>query len=369
MSAEFVHQSTPARPPPSNARGARAWMRTNLFSSPGNSLITIVLGLGFAWAVLSLFKWGVLNALGGGATIGECNALQGQGACWTVVADKWQRMLFGIYPQDQQWRPALAVMLFCAMLILSAMRVCWHARILVPLWVGTSAVCALLMAGGFFGLDAVPTALWGGLPITLMLAVYGTACAFPLGVLLALGRRSKLPVIRAASVTYIELIRGVPLITVLFMASIMFALFLPEGVSFDKLLRAGVAIMLFNAAYVAEVVRGGLQSLPKGQVEAAHALGLSYWQTQRMVVLPQALKLTIPAQVNSFIDNFKDTSLVIIVSIFDFLYAVKQAVVSDLEWRHYFVEAYLFAMAIYWIFCFAMSRYSLWLERHLDRTR
>jgi general L-amino acid transport system permease protein len=202
-----------------------------------------------------------------------------------------------------------------------------------------------------------------------MLAVFGTLFAFPLGVLLALGRRSELPVVRAVSIVYIELIRGVPLITVLFMASIMFALFLPEGISFDKLLRAQVAIILFNAAYIAEVVRGGLQALPRGQLEAAQALGLSYWRTNYLVILPQALRITIPAQVNSFIDNFKDTSLVIIVSIFDFLFAVKQAVISDLNWRHYFVEGYLFAMSIYWIFCFAMSRYSQWLERHLNRDR
>ena len=200
-----------------------------------------------------------------------------------------------------------------------------------------------------------------------MLAIYGTLLAFPLGVLLALGRRSQLPIIRSVSIAYIELVRGVPLITVLFMASIMFALFMPEGISFDKLLRAQVAIILFNAAYIAEVVRGGLQALPRGQYEAAHALGLGYWKTHLLVILPQALKVTIPAQVNSFIDNFKDTSLVIIVSIFDFLYAVKQSVVSDLDWRHYFIEGYLFAMAVYWVFCYAMSRYSQWLERHLNR--
>ena len=185
--------------------------------------------------------------------------------------------------------------------------------------------------------------------------------------LLALGRRSALPIVRAASIVYIELVRAVPLITVLFMASIMFALFLPEGVSFDKLLRAQVAIVLFNAAYIAEIVRAGLQALPRGQYEAADALGLGYWQTQLLVILPQALKITIPAQVNSFIDNFKDTSLVIIVSIFDFLYAVRQAVISDLDWRHYFVEGYLFAMAVYWLFCYAMSHYSQWLEKHLSR--
>ena len=344
----------------------RQWLRDNLFSTPTNTAITLLLGLLLVWLGSQFFAWAILNAVWGKASVATCNALMGQGACWAVVADKWRQMLFGIYPQEEQWRPAVAVLVFCAVLILSAMRRFWKLRRLAALWLVGNLLCGWMMAGGF-GLTPVPTAQWGGLPITLMLAVFGTLFAFPLGVLLALGRQSRLPIIRAASIVYIELIRGVPLITVLFMASIMFALFLPEGVSFDKLLRAQIAITLFNAAYIAEVVRAGLQSLPRGQYEAAHALGLGYWQTQLLVILPQALKVTIPAQVNSFIDNFKDTSLVIIVSIFDFLYAVKQSVVSDLDWRHYFIEGYLFAMAVYWVFCFAMSRYSQWLEKHLSR--
>ncbi|EXI70719.1 MAG TPA: amino acid ABC transporter permease [Candidatus Accumulibacter phosphatis] len=342
------------------------WLRANLFSSVANGVTTLLLLGLLVWLGDRLLTWAVLNAVWGNASVATCNALLGQGACWAVVADKWRQMLFGIYPQAEQWRPAAAVLIFCGMLVLTAMRRFWHLRRLLVLWLGGSLLCAWLMAGGG-GLTPVPTALWGGLPITLMLAVFGTLLAFPLGVLLALGRRSSLPIIRAVSISYIELVRGVPLITVLFMASIMFALFLPEGISFDKLLRAQVAIILFNAAYIAEVVRAGLQALPRGQHEAAAALGLGYWQTQLLVILPQALRITIPAQVNSFIDNFKDTSLVIIVSIFDFLYAVRQAVISDLDWRHYFVEGYLFAMAVYWLFCYAMSHYSQWLEKHLAR--
>ncbi|MBV8503882.1 MAG: amino acid ABC transporter permease [Paucibacter sp.] len=351
--------------PPRRLRAGR-WLREKLFSSVGNSITTLVL-LGLViWLGGKFLAWGLLHAVWGQAEVSTCNALGGQGACWAVVADKWRQMLFGVYPGSEQWRPAAAVLLLCAALIVSALRRFWRWRLLVAIWIAVTCVDAWLMAGGW-GLAPVETAQWGGLPVTLMLAVYGTALAFPLGVLLALGRRSQLPVVRAVSVVYIELVRGVPLITVLFMASLMFALFLPEGMGFDKLLRAQLAITLFNAAYIAEVVRGGLQALPKGQHEAAHALGLGYWQTQGLVILPQALRITIPAQVNSFIDNFKDTSLVIIVSIFDFLYAVKQAVISDLGWRHYFVEGYLFAMAIYWIFCFAMSRYSQWLEMQLNR--
>ncbi len=344
------------------------WLRANLFSSPGNTVTTMLVVALLAWLGGKFFAWAVLDAVWGKVGVAACNAASGQGACWAVVAEKWRQMLFGIYPQAEQWRPAAAVLLLCAMLVVSAVREFWRWRLLAALWIGGTAACAWLMGGGL-GLSRVETSLWGGLPITLMLAIYGTLLAFPLGILLALGRRSRLPIIRSASIVYIELVRGVPLITVLFMASIMFALFMPEGITFDKLLRAQVAIVLFNAAYIAEVVRGGLQALPKGQYEAADALGLGYWKTQLLVILPQALKITIPAQVNSFIDNFKDTSLVIIVSIFDFLYAVKQSVVSDLDWRHYFIEGYLFAMAVYWIFCYAISRYSQWLERHLNRDR
>lgn len=342
------------------------WLRANLFPTPLNTLLSVVLLAALCWLGAKFLSWGVLNAVWGKAGVAACNAAVGTGACWAVVAEKWRQMLFGIYPQAEQWRPAASVLLFCLLLVLSAMRSMWSMRRLVALWIVVNGLCGWLLAGGF-GLEPVPTSQWGGLPITLMLAVFGTLLAFPLGLLLALGRRSNLPIVRAFSVVYIELVRGVPLITVLFMASIMFALFLPEGISFDKLLRAQVAMILFNAAYIAEIVRGGLQALPRGQVEAAQALGLGYWQTNLLVVLPQALKVTIPAQVNSFIDNFKDTSLVIIVSIFDFLFAVKQSVISDLNWRHFFVEGYLFAMSVYWIFCFAMSRYSQWLERHLNR--
>jgi len=345
---------------------ALRWLRANLFSSAGNALTTVLVIALIAWLGGMFLEWAVLDATWGKVGVAACNAMNGHGACWAVVAEKWRQMLFGIYPPAEQWRPAAAVLLLCAMLVVSAVRAFWRWKRLTALWVAGTAISAWLMGGGA-GLARVETSLWGGLPITMILAVYGTLLAFPLGVLLALGRRSELPIIRSMSIAYIELVRGVPLITVLFMASIMFALFMPEGISFDKLLRAQIAIILFNAAYIAEVVRGGLQSLPRGQYEAAHALGLGYWRTQLLIVLPQALKVTIPAQVNSFIDNFKDTSLVIIVSIFDFLYAVKQSVVSDLEWRHYFIEGYLFAMAIYWVFCYAMSRYSQWLERHLNR--
>jgi general L-amino acid transport system permease protein len=231
------------------------------------------------------------------------------------------------------------------------------------------AVFFVLMGGGYFGLTQVSTDLWGGLPLTIMLATLSIAFAFPLSILVALGRRSDLPAIRTLCTVYVELIRGVPLISVLFMASFMFPLFMPQGVTIDVLLRVLVGITLFAAAYMAEVIRGGLQAIPKGQVEAAQSLGLSYWQTQRKIVLPQALAMVVPGVMNNFISIFKDTSLVTIVSLYELTGATGLAFNSDADWRPYKIEAYLFITAIYFVFCFAMSRYSLWIEKQLNRSR
>ena len=217
-------------------------------------------------------------------------------------------------------------------------------------------------------LSYVETGLWGGIPVTLILATYGLVFAFPFGILLALGRRSNLPLIKGLCVGFIELIRGVPLISVLFMASFMFPLFMPPGTSIDVLLRVLVGITLFSAAYMAEIVRGGLQAIPKGQLEAADTLGLSYWQTQRKIVLPQALALVVPSMMNSFIALFKDTSLVTIVSLYELTGSMGLALDSDSDWRPFKIEAYMFITAIYFVFCFSMSRYSLWIERQLRRS-
>ncbi|MGQ9372212.1 amino acid ABC transporter permease, partial [Azospirillum sp. ST 5-10] len=216
---------------------------------------------------------------------------------------------------------------------------------------------AVLMWGGVFGLSYVENAYWGGLPLTLILSVIGLAVAFPVSILLALGRRSDLPAVKAVCVAYIELIRGVPLISLLFMASVMFPLFLPTGVNIDKLLRAQIAFILFAAAYMAEAIRGGLQAIPKGQYEAADSLGLGYWQKMGKIILPQALAISIPPLVNTFISSFKDTSLVIIIGLYDLLGTAKAAL-TDPAWRGYYREAYLFIGLIYWCFCFFMSKYS-----------
>ena len=226
-------------------------------------------------------------------------------------------------------------------------------------------LCFLLFTGDGFGLEPVETPLWGGLFLTLVIALTGIVASLPIGVVLALGRRSQMPVVKAVCVVFIELWRGVPLITVLFMASVMFPLFMPEGVNFDKLLRALLGVMFFSSAYMAEVVRGGLQAIPKGQYEAADALGLSFWKSMGLVILPQALKVVIPGIVNTFIGMFKDTTLVLIIGLFDFL-GMAQAVSTNPDWLGFYVEGYVFVAFGFWVFCFGMSRYSIYLENKLQ---
>ncbi len=361
--------------PPIGTSGPIGWLRANLFGTWWSTAVTLLLGwllLRWAWG---LIDWGVVHAVWtvpqtpqGGPDPARCRALQGAGACWAMIGDKARFILFGQYPYQQQWRPALCVLLFIALYGVSASRRFWR-RELGYLWVLVLAAILALMWGGFAGLPFVANDQWGGLPITLLLSTFGLALAFPLAVLVALGRRSReLPVVRLLCVLYVELIRGVPLISLLFMASVMFPLFMPEGMNPDKLLRAQVAFILFAAAYLAEVVRGGLQALPKGQTEAADALGLSYWAKVRLVVLPQALRLVIPPLVNTFIGFFKDTSLVLIIGLTDLLTAGKVAL-ADPVWTGFAREVYLFLAVIYFAFCFAMSRYSRGLEAHLAAAR
>ena len=285
-----------------------------------------------------------------------------------MIGDKYRFILFGRYPYTEQWRPAICVALFVGLYAISAWRRFWRKELLL-IWLATLVAIGVLMWGGVFGLTYVAQDQWGGLPITLILATFGLAFAFPLAVLVALGRRATtLPAVRVLCIVYVELIRGVPLVSLLFMASVMFPLFMPAGVNIDKLLRAQIAIILFAGAYLAEVVRGGLQALPKGQFEGADALGLSYWQKTGFIILPQALRLVIPPLVNTFISFFKDTSLVLIIGIFDLLTAGKIAL-SDPIWASYTTEVYLVLALIYFLFCFAMSKYSRGLEREFSRSR
>ncbi len=360
-----IDKSTAARARPATKADPLGWVRANLFNGWFNSVLSIAILLLLVWLVPPLFRWAVLDAVWGHATPDDCKAAAG--ACWAVVTEKYRLILFGRYPFEQQWRPLLAALALIAMALVSCDRRTW-GRSLIVIWALGLGTFFILMGGGVLGLEPVRTNLWGGLPLTLMLAFIGIAAAFPIAILLALGRRSSLPIISNLSIAYIELIRGVPLITLLFMASFMLPLFMPTGVNIESIVRAQVAIIMFAAAYLAEVIRGGLQALPKGQYEAAAALGLGYWQTQWLIILPQALKVAIPPIVNTFIGLFKDTSLVAIVGLTDLVLATRQAI-GDPEWRQFFIEAYLFIMVIFWIFCFFMSKYSQALERRLATDR
>jgi general L-amino acid transport system permease protein len=323
-----------------------------------NALLTLVLLLALGKLLLWFVDWAFLDAVWRPDTK-ACRA--GTGACWGFIADKHRFILFGTYPFEEHWRPAVATLLLVALWVLSGFRAMWNPK-LVAIWALGLAAIGILMWGGIFGLPAVENERWGGLILTLILFTFGVAFAFPLSILLALARRSTLPAIRALAVGYIELVRGVPLISLLFMASVMLPLFLPEGLGIDKLLRAQIALILFAAAYLAEVVRGGLQAIPKEQYEAADALGLTYWQRTRAVVLPQALRIAVPPLVSTFIGFFKNTSLVVVIGLFDFLSTVKVSL-NEPAWTGFGVEAYFFAALVYFAFCYAMSLYSRGLER------
>lgn len=408
--------------PPAIERGALGWIRKNLFSSWANGITTVVLLAAVVWFLQGFLNWAVFTAT---FTAPNGQACRGHGACWALIHEKYRYIFFGSFPYEQHWRPLLAVLTMLVMLVTSADRRMWNSRLLW-IWAVGSFVTFLLMFGvlsfpislflfvalavgglglilrgvvaepvelnayrallaiGAIGLvlrvvgvmpawaltiapfDYVETGLWGGLPVTMILATYGLVFAFPYGVLLALGRRSKLPLIKGLCVGFIELIRGVPLISLLIMASVMLPLFLPQGTTIDKFLRALVAVILFAGAYIAEIIRGGLQSLPKGQFEAADAMALNYPQKTILVILPQALRVVIPPLINTFIGFFKDTSLVLIIGIFDFLNTANQALV-DPNWAGFPAEVYLFAAFVYFLFCFSMSRYSKYLEVELNK--
>jgi len=362
--------------PPRGERGPLAWMRKNLFASPGDTVLTIV-GLILVAVILPPFlRWAFFDAVWTGTDRTFCATVaQGgvqpdvwSGACWPFVKAKFVQFMFGRYPADERWRVMLVAGMFAALLVPLLIPRVPRKGLNAILFFGVVPIVAfILLIGGWFGLAHVETALWGGLLVTLVLSYVGISVSLPLGVLLALGRRSKLPVVKMLSVVFIETVRGVPLVTVLFMASVMLPLFLPPGTTFDKLLRALIGVALFASAYMAEVVRGGLQAIPKGQYEGADSLGLGYWQKMILIVLPQALKLVIPGIVNTFIGLFKDTSLVSIIGMFDLLGIVRQSF-SDSAWAtaQTPMTGLVFAGFIFWIFCFGMSRYSIFMERRLD---
>lgn len=414
--------------PPSTTPGVIGWLRANLFSSPLNAGLTCLAAYVLYLVVPPLVRWALVDADWVGTTREACRR---EGACWVFIRVWFERLMYGLYPEEEIWRIKLGYgLLVAAGTLLFVPRFPWkhwvggfllvvYPLIAFYLFVGgtvrasvvdlavgllLATATALRLAPRFrerawvrgwrraylpFAAAAlgwlvigsrlvgpvpptvslhlwplVETRLWGGLFLTLVIAAVGIVGSLPLGVLLALGRRSALPVVRAICVAFIEVWRGVPLITVLFMASNMFPLFMPEGVNFDKLLRALLGVTIFASAYMAEVVRGGLQAIPAGQYEAAAALGLGYWRATGLVVLPQALRIVIPGIVNNFIGLFKDTTLVLIIGLFDFL-GMAQAASSNTNWLGFAIEGYVFTGFGFWVFCFGMSRYSQHLERRL----
>jgi general L-amino acid transport system permease protein len=353
------------RPAPLLQTGAIAWLRANFFSSVLNGATTVLV----LWALLAtlprLVRWALVDAVWVTPDPAVCRAAAG--ACWAVVPEKYRVMLFGTFPYEEQWRGMLVVAI-----ILGLCAYCFVAkprpRTLVWSWLLTMVLVFTLMLGGVFGLRPVQTHDWGGLPLTLIMFVGTVAGGIPLGVLLALGRRSNMRAIRTLCIGFIEIVRGLPLVTVLFMASLMLPLFLPEGMNLDKFLRAQIAMTLFFAAYAAEVVRGGLQAIGRGQYEAADTIGLSYRQKMFHTILPQVARIVLPSMMNEIIRAFKNTTFIGIIGMFDVLRATSTAV-QDPLWVRYSIEAYLFVFLLYFLLCYAMSKYSERLERKMTVRR
>ncbi len=359
----------PELPAPSFTKGPVHWIRENLFPNWWNSILTLVSGY-LAFIILTgVFDFTLISAVFSGDSGKACMKEGGGhvGACWPFIGAKFDQLIYGRYPEVERWRVDIVYFVGLAALIPALIPSIpfkmWNVLFLL---VAYPVMTFFLLVGGTFGLAPVETSLWGGLLVTLVVAVTGIVASLPIGIILALGRRSTMPTARFVSIIFIEFWRGVPLITVLFMSSVMFPLLLPEGVNFDKLLRALVGVALFSAAYMAEVIRGGLQAIPRGQYEGAQALGLSYWKMMGLIVLPQALKLVIPGIVNTFIGLFKDTTLVMIIGLFDLL-GIVQLNFTDPKWITPVTShtGYAFTAMIFWVFCFAMSRYSIYMENRL----
>ena len=338
------------------------WTRKNLFSNWHDTLLTFIILFLFYISIPPLLNWMFFDATFFGTSKKDCS---GTGACWVFIQVWLKRFTYGMYPNDQIWRIDLAFIIF--FFVIGAYFFV-NTKIKKILFIFLTIIfpflAIFLFHGGLFGLEVVETRVWGGLFLTLFISVFSIIFCFPIGVLLAMGRRSKLPVIRYFSIGFIELWRGVPLITVLFMAAVMFPVFLPSGTNLDKLVRVIIAITLFESAYIAEVIRGGLQAIPKGQYDAANSLGMGYWKSHILIILPQALKIVIPGVANTFIALFKDTPLILVVGLMELLGMVNMAKTNP-AWLGFATEGYVFAAIVYFIFCFAMSRYSLRLEKQL----
>ena len=343
--------------PPVGATLAERWRHT-LFGDKPSAIVSTVLLLGIAWALWQALRWGVFDAVVR-PDAEACRAAEG--ACWGVIVEKARLVLLGRFPSGQQWRPVLGSILLLGCVGAAAHPRCF-GRVGFVLMVGGVVAFGVLMAGGVLGLAPVGTDLWGGLPLTLLLAVIALLLGVPLGIALALGRRSKLPAVKWLATTYIELVRGLPLITLLFFGAFVLPLLLPPQWRLDPMLRIGICLVMFAAAYLAEVFRGGLQAVTRGQYEASHALGLNKWQALTRVVLPQALRITIAPTASLFIGTVKDTTLVSIVNVYDLTGTLKLAM-GDAEWRPYSVEMYVMVSAVYLTIGLTIASYGRYLER------
>lgn len=337
------------------------WARMNLFNGFVCTIVTTSLLTGFLFIGINTIEWALVNSAWDSSAIKPCANIDG--ACWAVIHEKYRVMLFGFYAYDEHWRPSLAMVIFFLALAVSSFPRWWRWRITVPLWLLATGTIYILLRGGVLGLVDQESDLWGGLPLTLIIFAAQLALGLPIGVLLALGRRSSLRVVNVASVILIEGIRAIPPVALLFFMAVVFPLLLPPGTAIDKVLRIVFAMVLLQACLQAEVVRGGLQAVPEGQAEASTALGIGFWVTLWTVVLPQALRIVIPGLTNQIIQAFKNSTLVIIVGMFDFLNTTTAAI-SDPEWIRYFVEAYIFAAAVYFCGCSLISAYGRFLEQH-----
>ena len=370
MTSENFSQS---RTPPIATTGFLGWLRMNLFSNWFNTILTLFV-LYLLWQIIPPFlNWAIFSADFTHNYLGEhiidrtfCTRVMEPelgGACWAIIFVRFYQFIYGFYPVEEVWRVnivyTLLVIAVAPLLIekLPFRKYFIYFTLIFP-------IIAYFMLSGGFGLAHVSTKEWGGLLVTLVLGFTGIALAFPLGIILALGRRSNLPVISMVCTLFIEFIRGVPLITLLFFGMVMLPLFLPEGITLDGLVRCLIAVTLFQGAYMAEVIRGGLQAIPQGQYEAAQSVGLSYWQLNRKIILPQAIRITIPSIVNTSIGLFKDTTLVLIVGQLDLL-GIGRAVLAAQTWMGLSIEVYVFVAIVFIIFTFSMSRYSLYLEKKL----
>ena len=360
----YLPGTHPDLPPPAGTVGIIGWLKNNLFSSLSNTVLTLVSVYFLYLFIDSAINWFVLDAVVDANDKPGCRK-QGDGACWAVITRRFDQFIYGFYPIAERWRLDISfVLLFFAAAPLLYPDIKFR-KILLIFSIIYPILAFVLIKGGFFGLESVETNQFGGTMLTVIIGVTSIACSLPLGILLALGRQSRLKLIKYISICFIEFMRGVPLITLLFVASTMLNYFLPPGSNFNLLVRVMIMMTFFSAAYIAEVIRGGIQAIPKGQYEAADAIGLSYWQTTRFITLPQALKISIPGIVNTFIGLYKDTTLVVIIGLLDPL-GIGRAALADTKWNGLSTETYLFVAVIFFISCFAMSRYSLWLEKKLS---